>query len=1674
MTFKTFGKLAGNAQAASLALGDTSSVNMNTPFTVILPGTKMVTYGEASTSRMFNRAIGALSANDDALASFMDTPSLREDSLHYFHAANTGFPGSGQFGFPALWFVDPTALAVANSAQIDLGAPDITLSRPTGYIDTNIEPPPAWVYVGLYEQQLRSGSVLKLYREADESENIAGGAAGVNRSYFGRELIPDHVRAFGGGPKYHPTSLLLGSSPHSPPDLIAPISNVTSTLSPYNGASATINISEWESDGPILQGPDTFEKYHVRPGCYLLIAGSDAVNNGIWLIKSFAGDKAVLSSGSLMRVTVEAGGGASFAEGQQVTWASPPAHATAGLTLNQRTNRAYVAKKDTDTLWLIPTGIAEDTVVPGTGGSKVASTIDSGTVNGPFNTSRSGDVGTPDRETGADENWAMPVGTLLYPADYTIIASVINKAVTDVLAAGSPTLFSTTGAGGTATICAPPGFLLNPTIGLESMAADPHPVLPGKYFVRARTLTTNREKLSKSAWNTTLVESEDPNTLLPGHARDYYQNQLKTALAELHHGQARSTTGSPTKLSPWDSPIRNFLGSSLWLIKADFAGAGIGNKFEDGTLVADGYLVFTNTAAGAGAVRTRIVTGWDNYLVVKHPIKESWSDATVAADPAVRALAIGNTTTVGGNLYTLTGVDEAEVQTVAGFVDAEALGLNSAYNMLYSSEVFERAKGFGNLISMKDDRPVSLVFQGVGAQKAFKVISDSSDIELLTISAPLVDLARIKWNGSSFTFMDQITNPVEIALAATGVNGDNAMIIPARVQHQSLLGGIKAGILGSIIGGANSPLSSGVVSGGSVTAPGGLAITVAAGSYLGTGAMWDIDTASSAIADVAQDNYVYMDLTASPAVISVTNLAGARVVARAGTGAILAMVSGNGAGGVAVVRDIRFLLNRADAKTDIYVGARPTGAYSSGMTHYATLGEAMVAIEHLSTLLVEAPPVRIMVVGSTTETAVVTIPVAGLTIEMVSSGGDTAAVPTISWSGNHALFNLGGRKNLTFKNLRMSWTGAGHANANPIIIAFGSTSSNANYDNLIIDGCDLYGGEAFLFVSDQWDNIVVRNCKAVGITNTAVTLLGTSLQNGDVRISGCSFSQFSDGTFVKAPNYLACISTNRHTRMDISDNVITGIWIHCIQVTANGGDTNQVGNTVIRGNHISLAFNRAIYLDSNVSDMARIENNTVVNLSNGSHFGIFINSGYPRITGNKLTGLSGRAIYSDGAHAIISDNTVVNAQGRAIESTGLGAKISGNSIDRVCLSNLLADDGCIDVWGEDATVCNNTIIPNTVAHANTIVAIRADVLAERVLIQGNKIIDQGNNPAAYTPTGISTAAVNSTVCGNSLNGGQITVTNTAVGSVVDGNSIRHPDPAQVSYGVDVAAQGCTVVNNTIGGGGVVASSTSGGCVVSNNNLMFGNFTSPSVYYYGGTIILSGGKCVVSGNSLGGGDIVFNGAVGHCIITDNKCAGDSAPYAVGITTVSSHATAPTITTRGDHGLFDGNSVVISEVTTAAPSPVNGTHIVTVTSPTTFTIAADTSGSGDIKGRSTLASGTNGKGVINMSATGLGKNVVTGNYVRTITDVRATDRPRHQVVMLTGTVSVIVQMNAVTGVGTNFTRELEIGDWVEISGEVHRVLNIIDPTNLTLWTNHVVGASGLTYERARLEYDMNVVT
>lgn len=66
-------------------------------------------------------------------------------------------------------------------------------------------------------------------------------------------------------------------------------------------------------------------------------------------------------------------------------------------------------------------------------------------------------------------------------------------------------------------------------------------------------------------------------------------------------------------------------------------------------------------------------------------------------------------------------------------------------------------------------------------------------------------------------------------------------------------------------------------------------------------------------------------------------------------------------------------------------------------------------------------------------------------------------------------------------------------------------------------------------------------------------------------------------------------------------------------------------------------------------------------------------------------------------------------------------------------------------------------------------------------------------------------------------------------------------------------------------------------------------------------------------------------------------------------------------------------------------------------------------------------------------------------------------------LAGTLSIVAEQTAVTGVGTNFTADVIVGDLLVLNNETHKIASIANTTVLELSTRHVAGAVANTVVR-----------
>ena len=1492
MSYKYFGKLAGST-LTEIALNDTAPPNKKSPFTDQSPGTKLLAIGEPGLSRSMNRALGALSCNIDTLASYLDSPALRGDILHYLDDPNTTEPTS-LFGFPRLVLDDPDAVAVSGNPEINLGDQG----------SAAVEPPPTWLFVGLSSRALTSGKVMKLYRDSRSSvNNITEDGGDSHRSTFSSVLEPAYVKASAASSDINTGQLFLGDSPHSIPDRIPPIAKVITDLPPYSGAALTITVDAWNEDGPSIQGgANTWEEMYARPGCYVVVEGAAGANAGVYLLRSYSDDKAVLTRGGLTKVTVDDGSG--FTAGQMVTWASPDNDA-AGLTVENRPYKAYVMYKNGNDLWLSSVVDGEDFTTGGTTGSRVASDAALGV--GHIPTSGMSQFGLYDGETGADTNNLLAIGANLYPTDFSALPSTSSSEINTIVNAGEAVKFDITTTG-TVSVCNPPGFLLNPVIGLVDTTTDKWLVRPGNYNVACRTLTTVREQLVSHGANPTEASAEDLSGLLDGNEYDYAYQTVRGSLMDIKYGSDSLTVGganpAAVALNDWYSSTRNILGPDLWFITADDGAYGIGESFQAGEITTGQNitLTHTNTYDSKGLV----VTGWDDYLILSGVYRDgsSWPGDEIEKRRSDRSIVVGSTVAANDptstpTMFTLTAAVAPTIDLPAGDLEPFGYGLNDAYHRYSSSNVNDRGSGWGNNIYLSTGRPVTIFPADVAGQVAIDVRSDQAAFSLITAfddagatehlniinsagilevraSATKMDLneiggankASLDWGTDALTF-DDVNTVTTIPLSGDGTTPgvEDTRIDP--VLPQSILGALNYN--------ADTPtllkdfFTSEVLYGGVTTTPSANLVDITASLIHQKG----LRLAPSSFLSVALTDgthYLYFDDSAHPAaptsLIDAADLSGwdpktdvllSRVVVTAGT--------------VTEIIDLRKPLLSIDRRVEIIVGEdTDQGA------HFTKLSDAVKFIGAIDSTASSVPVARaytIKVAGSITEVPAdlpIVMPTPGITITSASRSQDA----TINWSGDQALFDLNGKDRLSFVDLQLDYVDATSSATNNRFVF--TNSNSGNLDGLHVEGClatsTLIGEfHGFFYSASGWasNSSFLRN-RVIGASDYGIF--------AEPAGSGWDNTVIRDNVFIQdGPKQLAAT-------------------IACVELvppatTINGAD--------IAGNYIE-GFSFGIEVKG---DRARVTDN-VINLCD--EYGI------RHVSGNNAV-YRGNAIFN-----LHTSAPTVYAERRGISvDAGTGIRVLENSVD---LNAATASDFGVHL----ANTVTGSVANNVVSESIT-VDDDSSVLSNRVggdivagtdnLISGNKLsggdITAGANCSVSSnniTVGNITASTQSTVFGNTLVDGSITAS--GGGCKISGNQLSNA----VNGDISAVNQSNTIIKDNIVAGDVtLGTSNSGNCSVSGNvitgdlisdgsdnvltsNVIGGNIT----HDHTGT---SGS--VISDNALTGGNITLTGATNHKnTITGNTNVGTLALGASGSHKVSDND-IDTLTFTGTGNAIHANTI-----------------------------------------------------------------------------------------------------------------------------------------------------------------------
>jgi hypothetical protein len=339
-----------------------------------------------------------------------------------------------------------------------------------------------------------------------------------------------------------------------------------------------------------------------------------------------------------------------------------------------------------------------------------------------------------------------------------------------------------------------------------------------------------------------------------------------------------------------------------------------------------------------------------------------------------------------------------------------------------------------------------------------------------------------------------------------------------------------------------------------------------------------------------------------------------------------------------------------------------------------------------------------------------------------------------------------------------------------------------------------------------------------------------------------------------------------------------------------------------------------------------------------------------------------------------------------------------------------------------------------------------------------------NSGAGSGDVSISSGDIANSTGDVSIFSGDGTVAGTV--SLTGGEGTGTAGPVMISGGNAAAA-------STIAGGGVTISGGTGdGAGV------------------GGTVTLNGGIPGATGN---GGSININARNGGSTSGDggdvgisSGAAGSGADSGGDISIVAGDVGAMGVGVGGDvtiaSGSGTGDGTSSGDVSISAPTGSSGGGSITATAGAggdtagnvTITAGAGSGLSndgGDVTVTAGNSSNADGGSIILNPGTGAVNNgEVTVNGKLTVTGLidptgfvgnQQSAIPFNPSTSLTGTVSVTAGMAAVVGVGTLFTTELALSDWINIAGEIRQVMTITDNLNLTLATNHTAGAAGVAY-------------
>lgn len=512
---------------------------------------------------------------------------------------------------------------------------------------------------------------------------------------------------------------------------------------------------------------------------------------------------------------------------------------------------------------------------------------------------------------------------------------------------------------------------------------------------------------------------------------------------------------------------------------------------------------------------------------------------------------------------------------------------------------------------------------------------------------------------SKITFSDQNTtadvdltedgSPVWTALPTTGP------------QDASMLGVLNGAATEKMI----SPI---LVEGAEPTDGGGLNLTIASGTHIFWGQKWSVPETNVVLPD-ASTSYVYFNFTTES-----FDVVSAASFTQDGVDRVWLAKAVTAAGSISSIDDLRRPYARLDRKASSYEilvgepGHSAATAWTGLVSMFSTLGEALDVINVYTAD--SAQPERyqwtIKIIGNTTETAPLAMPLDGIKVVGVPSGGETGGnhEATITWSNAQPLFDLNGKEDLDFSGVRAEYTGSYTTGTDPVVAMFADLSTPGAaviINGLRIRGCRLTKGDAFLIFDEQ----TYTTMRDVYIEENDAEFLGTAGIIARFR-QGTVWSNTSNSLHIRKNRFqtvAAGQATNDRTGIVVStdmahiiDNVLTGFTNQGIRVH---GSTRT---PVVRGNTIEPSSQTTavgIQVDNTAS--AIIRDNYI---DGATTYGISIAGDHTVVVGNTFDTCA-VGVYCTGSYSQIKDNRVESCTSYGVQvwnSTTEGVDVIDNRI----------------------------------------------------------------------------------------------------------------------------------------------------------------------------------------------------------------------------------------------------------------------------------------------------------------------------------------------------------------------------------------------------------------------------